>query len=263
MDQLRFTEILQRAKPSNGCIRYVISDNWLQGRTTYGGMSAALCLHTVLKQQDALPPLRSAQINFVGPANAELSATSRVLRRGKSVSFVEAELAGEKGLSTHAVFCFGATRESRLSEDFEPIADLRERHQCDDFHDRKRQPPFTAEFESLLAEGDPPVSGSNKHAIKLWIRHRDTSAEGLVALLGLADMPPPAVLAMFESFAPVSSMNWSLNFLAEDFATEDRWFLLESRAENARDGYSSQDMRIWNSEGRLVVTARQSVAIFY
>lgn len=263
MPSYSFTEILANAKHSGENVSYFISDNWLQGRTTYGGMSAALCLHASKLLHADLPPLRSAQINFVGPASGDVEATSRVLRRGKSVSFIEVELHGEKGLATHAVFCFGEARDSRLAASFGEKPVLRERADCPAFHNPKKQPVFAAQFESLLAEGDHPISSSDKNAVKLWIRHRDEAATDLVALMGVADMPPPAVLPMFETFAPISSMNWSLNFLNENPATEDRWWLFESVAEHARDGYSSQDMRIWNSSGELVVTARQNIAIFY
>lgn len=37
---------------------------------------------------------------------------------------------------------------------------------------------------------------------------------------------------------------------------------MQSRAENAREGYSSQDMIVWNSAGEPVITGRQTVAIF-
>ncbi|NNC54961.1 MAG: thioesterase family protein, partial [Pseudomonadales bacterium] len=106
-------------------------------------------------------------------------------------------------------------------------------------------------------------SGSSNNATKLWIRHRDERANDLTALLGVADMPPPAVLQMFESPAPISSMTWSMNFLTGNFETSDRWWLLESIAEHVREGYSSQNMLVWNSNGELVITARQNVAVFY
>ena len=40
------------------------------------------------------------------------------------------------------------------------------------------------------------------------------------------------------------------------------WWHVESRLTAARGGYSSQIMRIWNTEGRLVVEGLQSIAIF-
>ena len=107
-----------------------------------------------------------------------------------------------------------------------------------------------------------PISGSDEHEFYLWVRHEDPRAEGIVALLALADMPPPAVLPMFREFAPISSMTWMVNVLNANPVSKDGWWLLQSRGENASEGYSSQDMLVWNSDGELVIAGRQSVAIF-
>ena len=107
------------------------------------------------------------------------------------------------------------------------------------------------------------MSGSKEIEHYIWARNRDTAAAGITALLGLADMPPPAVLPMFEEFAPISSMTWMLNFLVDTPQTQDGWWLMRSAAEHAKDGYSSQDMQVWNTDMEMVITGRQNVAIFY
>jgi len=61
-----------------------ITDNWMQGRTTYGGLSAALCLKAVLNEHTDLPPLRSAQINFIGPVGGQVLITTNIMRQGKN-----------------------------------------------------------------------------------------------------------------------------------------------------------------------------------
>ena len=57
-------------------------------------------------------------------------------------------------------------------------------------------------------------------------------------------------------------MTWMVNVLSDAPTTRDGWWLLQSRAESAGDGYSSQDMLVWNRDGELVIAGRQSVAIF-
>jgi acyl-CoA thioesterase len=58
-------------------------------------------------------------------------------------------------------------------------------------------------------------------------------------------------------------MTWMMNFLSDDISTKDGWWLMRSAAEHARDGYSSQDMQVWNSDGKLIISALQNVAVFY
>lgn len=240
-----------------------IPPNWMQGRTTYGGLSAALCLEAVMRDHSDLPPLKSAQINFIGPAGGDVIISSRLLRRGKSVAFIEAEISGEKGLATKAVFCFGAARESRLNHDFSSTPTCPDVNESENFFKHGPGPIFSNNFECLLAQGGLPGSGSKEHDHYLWIRFKEEVAANTRSLLAIGDMPPPAVLPMFEEFAPISSINWSVNFLQDQATTQDGWWLMRTRAEQVKDGYSSQDMQVWNSQRELVMTGRQSVAIFY
>jgi len=240
-----------------------IPENWMQGRTTYGGLSTAICLDAIVKNHPDLPPLRSAQVNFTGPVGGKVSIKTSILQQGRSVSYVLAELTGEKGLAVHAVFCFGIQRDSKLSAHFTRKPEIPTQDQSDDFFSFGPAPAFTQNFQCRLAQGGKPISGSDQNEHFLWVKHNDQAANDLSALIGIADMPPPAVLPMFKEFAPISSMTWMMNFLTEDFSTEHGWWLLRSCAEHAENGYSSQDMQVWNSDGDLVITGRQNVAIFY
>ena len=240
-----------------------ITEDWMQGRTTYGGLSAALCLEAAQRTHEGLPPLRSAQISFVGPSGGEVSLTSSILRQGRSVTFVNADLIGEKGIATRAVFCFGARRESMFDKMYIDAPDVPNPEGSKAFFPPEGfAPSFTQHYDSRLAKGGRPVTASEEHDHFIWVRHKDQGATNLVALLALGDMPPPAMLPMFPTFAPISSMTWQLNFLTDNPQTEDGWWLMQSRAENAGEGYSSQDMIVWNSAGEAVIAGRQSVAIF-
>ncbi|GAA6137172.1 thioesterase family protein [Arenicella sp. 4NH20-0111] len=240
-----------------------ITDNWLQGRTTYGGLSAALCLRSVVNEHKQLPPLRSAQINFIGPVAGDVKVTTKIMRQGRSVTYISAEMYGEKGLATHAVFCFGATRESRLDGQFTSQPSVPSVEESTNFFSEGFGPSFAQNYDCKLSQGGHPISGSEHSEHFIWVRHKDKGASDMAALLGIADMPPPAVLPMFKEFAPISSMTWMLNFLSEDLTTKDGWWLMRSAAEHSKDGYSSQDMQVWNTDGELIVTSRQSVAVFY
>jgi acyl-CoA thioesterase len=44
-------------------------------------------------------------------------------------------------------------------------------------------------------------------------------------------------------------------------AVAGKWFLISSFSQQALDGYSLQDMEIWDESGRRVLWARQTVAI--
>lgn len=240
-----------------------VPETWLQGRTVYGGLTAALCLEGALTAFPGLAPLRSAQIAFAGPAEGNLSVVAAPLRQGKSVTFVNADLSGDAGLAARAVFAFGAARPSMFNRHFAPAPDVPGPDDAQLFFPPGIDgPSFVRNFEVRLARGGRPMSSSAEHDHFLWVRHRDPLATSIAAVLALADMPPPAMMPMFPTFARISTMTWGLNFLADRPQTDDGWWLLESRAENAADGYSSQDMIVWNRQGEPVIAGRQSVAIF-
>lgn len=261
-DHISFSELIVGAVFTDNAMHLTIPDSWMQGRTTYGGLSAALCHETALRAFPDLPPLRSANISFVGPAGGDVRGEARALRRGKSVSFIEADLLTNEGLATRCVFAFGAERESMFDQIWTPSPTMAPPEDCEPFIPPGLGPNFASHFETGLAQGARPGTGSNEHDHFIWVRHIDKDADDITALVALADMPPPAVMPMFPRLKPISSMTWMMNFLTDAPRTRDGWWLLQSRAESARNGYTSQDMLIWNRDMELVVAGRQSVAIF-
>ena len=278
-----FIELLGAAKTdAEGRTNYQLYPDWMQGRAVYGGLSAALCLDGVLKQHDDLPPLRSATINFIGPGDDGVTVESKVLRRGKSVSFVQAELVSGSGLIAHTVFGFGAARQSRLDENFgdelyQSYSSAPSPEQCESYFPeresfcseeefilaRSKLPPFQQYFEVRIARGIRPFTSCDETSFDLWIRHRDPAANDLQALLAIADMPPPAIMSALKKPSPMSSMSWMINLLEREPKSDSGWWLLGSYAEHAKDGYSSQNMTIHNDQGELVIVGRQNVAVFY
>lgn len=262
MQAVPYSDLVARLKRSGGGLTTTITQDWMQGRTTYGGLSAALCLEAVVKTYPGLPALRSAQISFIGPAGGDVTLQAQLLRQGKAVTFAQADVMGEKGLATRGIFAFGAARPSQFDQHYIAPPDLPGPAACDVYFPDAVGPSFTQHYETRLAQGALPGLGSTVHNHFIWVRHKDKAATSISALVALADMPPPAVMPMLKEFAPVSSMTWMLNFLNDTPQTKDGWWLLQSRAENAAQGYSSQDMLVWNSDLEPVIAGRQSVAVF-
>src|SRR5271165_3551282 len=97
-----FSRLLQDISRSGDEFTTTVPDDWLQGRTLYGGLSAALCVEAAARTFSELPPLRSAQFSFVGPASGAVRLVPSILRKGKSTVFVAVDLIGEAGLATRA-----------------------------------------------------------------------------------------------------------------------------------------------------------------
>jgi acyl-CoA thioesterase len=256
------TALLQQLKPIEVGYSCTVPPDWLQGRAIYGGLSAALCLAGTLKTYSDLPPLRSAQITFIGPASSDIEIRPALMRKGKSTAFITTDLTSAGNVAVHATFCFGTVRASTLSHMSLPAPSVLGISTSRPFFNDKA-PKFAAHFESRLAGGAAPVSGASEADFSVWVRHRDReNTQSAIGLVALADALPPAAISLFTEIAPISSMTWMFDMLTDAPATEDGWWLSRSTAQSVRDGYSSQSMALWNTRGEPVMVGRQNVAVF-
>ncbi len=250
-------DIIANARRTDAGFTATIPADWMQGRTSYGGLTAALALHAALGIADDLPPLRSAQVSFIGPLAGDVTVSATQLRRGRNAAFVQADVSGEKGLGLRATFVFMAELESKAALSETPPAPI--------------GPP---DGDANIYTGPDDFFAGNFNFVDHkdglgdaeWLRWgRLRGRDGLhpmVELMAVGDGLPPAAMKLFEKMVPVSSLSWIINFLDPEPATQDGWWLLHSESNHALGGYSSQSMHIWNSDGKMVAEAMQGVAIF-
>lgn len=240
-----------------------VGADWLQGRTLYGGLSSALCFEAATRQFEGLPPLRAAQLAYAGPASGELKIRVEEMRCGKSTAFIGVDLIGDAGLATRAIFCFGAARASSVTHSAVPQLAVPPPDKSKPFFDGTPPLNFMQHFEWRRAGGHLPLSRASDPTMLIWLRHRDAATRPSVSsLLALADAPPPAAIVLFDKFAPISTMTWSIDLHTDSIATDDGWFLVRTTADTVSDGYSGQAMTVWNAAGEPLMSSRQSVAVF-
>jgi acyl-CoA thioesterase len=253
-------DILAAAQMRDSTLAARVPDTWMQGRTAYGGLTAALALEAARRSQPDLPPLRSAQIAFVGPLAGEVRVETALLRRGRTAAYIEANVFGEDRLGLRALFVFMTGLQSSIDYAGTNCPDV----------------PDFADAAPAMANPDPKFFTGNleyRHALPIeerhtpdlmrWVRLRDrTGLDPMVELMAIGDALPPAAMALFAKPGPISSMTWMLNVLTPQPVTTDGWWLSRSTADLARDGSSSQIMQMWNAGRQPVVTGMQSVAIF-
>lgn len=256
-------DLLAGAEPLENGFRLAIPEDWHQGRTAYGGFSAALALAAARGVAgEGLPPLRSAAVSFVGPLSGPVEARARVLRQGRNATWVSAEVLreGEVGLAATFVFMGPVASALHLNrrpmpEGVIPVEQAKERVIA-------RAPAFlSAHFDVRFAL---PPSEAREPELCLWVRPRGWEGmDGALALLLSADALPPGVFPLLmPDVPPVSSMTWQANLLTPAPATRDGWWLLRSRGDYAENGCSSQIMEAWNADGEPVMAGMQSIALF-
>ncbi len=243
---------------------FPLPDDWCQGRTAYGGLTAATAL---MAAQRLLPGgqgiLRSVQVAFVGPADGQLSYQASPLRSGKSVSSIGVDVSGDSGMAARALFVFGQGRPSGITHDFSQPPPVRgqESYPLVDFAASPVAPAFIRHFQLRPAAGAMPLSGTDNPEMVIWLAHNDAhGVDPAVALLAVADALPPAAFTAYTQPAPISTITWSLDLLGPLEPTA--WYLLRSASVHAADGYSVQTMQIWDERGRMLLRGRQCVAVF-
>lgn len=239
--------------------------DWAQGRTLYGGMTAALAYEAVKRGLGDLGPLRAGQFTFVGPASGRLRFTSMLLRQGRSAAIVSNECVSGQGYVARATFVFGAARESKISHDYLPLPDVPAPSELHPFRKEGADAPrgFWNNFETRLAAGGRIFETSApRPEFTLWARFlAPEGADPVTALLAMADCPPPAAMVHFPAPAPISTMTWSVDLLAQPQSAAG-WRLLRSSSDHAGEGYSMQQMMLWDENGAPLAIGRQAVAIF-
>jgi acyl-CoA thioesterase len=257
-----FSDILASLTQDAGAFRVESSEQWRQGRTLFGGLSASLAVACAKKAFPDLPPLRSAQMTFIAPVTGGLVLNPKIIRAGKSATFVAVEGMTEAGTALQVMLVFGHARQSSYSYRGLPMPRVELPDALPNFFNGSFVPRFTDNFEARLAGGAPPVSGAVKPECLAWLRHRDRSApDDIASLMVLGDAMPPAVMAMFATFAPISTITWSVDILSDRISGAE-WHLMHVEAETLAEGYSSQRMVLWDATGAPVLIARQNIAIF-
>jgi acyl-CoA thioesterase len=257
-----FSQVLRRLSQNGDLLETDLPEEWAQGRTSFGGLTAALAVEATFRAIPDLPPLRSAQFAFVGPASSTIAFEAQLIRRGKSAAFVDVTASSGDGVALKATLMFGQGRPSTHNYRALPMPSVDPPDTLPDFFGASVGPGFSKQFHAKLAAGSALLSGAAKPAMVLWLKHRDAAApDNVASVLALGDVPPPAALAMQTSFAPISTMTWSINILAEQF-TGAGWHLNAVEADTIVDGYSSQLMTMWDAQGTPVLASRQTVAVF-
>jgi acyl-CoA thioesterase len=244
-----------------------VTENWTQGRTLYGGISASLVYQAALGLVDSDKKLRALNTHFIGPIEADSPFTIKVekLREGKSTTVVRGDIFQNEKIALSALVTFGIDRESEIQID-NLIEHQMEKPLKASFMPiiPKITPNFIGNFEMAKVLGDWPITGSKQSVLHGWMRFKQPPVLFTDAhLVAIIDMWPPTVIQMLSYPAPASTMSWNLEFIYPHRAFKnDEWFAYQASTRQASSGYAHTEANIWDESGALVAISRQTVAVF-
>ena len=263
-----FAEIITPTAQDADSLTFTLTDDWLQGRSSFGGVQAAFALLAMRQLTGVTAPLRVLQTTFIGPVGgSEVRVTARTLRAGKNVTHVEARLMQGEETACLVVGVFGQARESAITV---PMAVREAPKGPEGLRDlpfaKGIAPNFTQHFHWRWAGGGWPYSGTQEPFTRIWLKHRaptDSTPHGAeIALVGLADAVPSPAISMMKTFHASSSLTWTLELLREAPAQSEGFWRIDSDIHQAQGGYVAQTATVVAPDNQPIALSRQAVVVF-
>lgn len=245
----------------------LIPSDWSQGRTVYGGLTAALQFVAAQQSIDTGRQLRSLSCNFVGPLLVEtpLQVSVQHLRNGKNVSQIMTTVTQGEHTCAISQMSFGVSRPSKVSVENQQSHAMPEPEKPKFIPMiPKVVPKFLQHFDFNLHAGRFPFAGSKSSHLHGWMRFKKPPAVFTTAhLIASIDAWPPTVLQMLRLPAPASTMSWSLEFIHPMPAiSSSDWLAYQVNTRHAADGYCHTEGNVWGEGNRLLALSRQTVTVF-
>jgi acyl-CoA thioesterase len=257
-----WSQLLARTRAQAGSASLEVTADWLQGRTVFGGLQAAVALRAMRLLVPEVP-LRTLQGTFLAPVPAgTMTARAQVLRTGKSATHVEARIVDGEATLAVLVGVFGTARPSVVAiTPRQPAVDAA--RPIDFPYVPGLTPAFTRHFKVRWLRGRPPYQGDTltDHVVEVGLR--DAGPAGESHVLALADFIPPVALSHLRTPAPGSTLTWMIELFTErlEALSLDRW-RVDATLAAARDGYTSQSIMLWGPGGEAVASSHQSMVVF-
>lgn len=257
-----FSVLLSRIHASEGASSLDVPEDWLQGRTLFGGLQAVVAL-AAMRTVAPEAPLRSLQVTFLAPVPGGIvQARARILRSGKSATHVEARIVDGDNTLALMVAVFGLPRTSAVTlrprqPEVTPESPL------DMPWLPGIAPNFTQHFKARWIRGGYPWSGVERpdNVIELAMRDQGNATESHV--IAMADFIPPIALSYLKTPVAAASLTWMLELLPEDVsALPLEGWRMDAAMTAAHSGYINQSMTLWGPGGVPVALGRQTMVVF-
>ena len=244
-----------------GPARLTQAQDWMQGRTLYGGASALIAYTMATRAFSDLPPLRAAQVGFVAPVGEDIELDAQIVRKGRNVTQVRSDIYSNGQVALTAFWLFANGREANALRRTDALPDWPGPPEQNAVAMKGEGPSFIqSNFEIRFGQSkDDKRDGMIRRWARLTEEH-DLDPVGKLVLMG--DVMPPGAIRAMERPGPISSINWSFNILDPETQSPGGWYLAENASQHADWGYSSERLRMWDANGNQVIDGLQCVAVF-
>lgn len=260
---MRFSEVMATVARDGEHWTAEFGEDWLQGRSAFGGLQAALVIRAMRELVPATMPLRTVQVTFLAPVPAgRVDIQAKLLREGKNTLQLEGRIIDGDQTLCLVIAIFGVARAS-------VVRILPQRPPVDASADAAvlpfvpgLTPAFTQHFTARWLRGDLPYSGGRETTSSIELTLKDDGPVNEAQIIAFADFIPPLALSLLSKPAPGSSLTWMLELLTDKRDMPCEGWRVDAQLDAAIDGYTSQGIVLWGPGGEPVALGRQSMVVF-
>ncbi|WP_063018299.1 acyl-CoA thioesterase [Nocardia niwae] len=235
-----------------------VDRSWRGWTGPHGGVIAALLIEAARAAAAEPLPVRAVDLRFLGrPTDGLLTfrATEHAVGRSTVVLDVNAQQDGNPVAG--ASVTFGRTVASDVADHpGVPAPHVPGPESCARFVLPPEIVPASAHFTIRPAAGPLPLTGADEPMMCAWIGLVPELPADAAALAILSDALPPAVFPTLR--APVAIPTVALSMHLHNAPTGDLPVLVRTANASTGDGWSVDDTSIWDRNGRLLASARQT-----
>ncbi|QJR09725.1 hypothetical protein DSM104443_00775 [Usitatibacter rugosus] len=260
-----YSKLLAGIALGEGAASVDVPEDWLQGRTLFGGLQAAIALAAMRTLAPAWA-LRSLQVTFLAPVpGGRVQARARVLRSSKNTMHVEGRLVDGDTTLALLIGVFGVGRDSAVT--LHPTQPAAPAPPTGPAIELLRLPGivpnFTQHFDARWLAGNLPFTGAANPVNVIELGMRDSGPATEAHVVAMADFIPPIALSFLKERVAAASLTWMLELLADDVsALPLTGWRIDAQMTSAGGGYTSQSLVLWGPGGLPVALGRQTMVVF-
>ncbi|MFJ2837449.1 acyl-CoA thioesterase [Nocardia sp. NPDC087230] len=238
----------------------VVDDSWRGWTGPHGGALAGLLIETAQRASTRDQPVRAAEIRFLGrPATGAftLRTTEHVVGRSTTILDVVAEQNGV-AVAAASITLGAASTTAIAAHCARPAPTVAAPQECALFPLPPQIVPVGAHFVIRPAAGPLPLSGADEAMMCAWIALDPALPLDAPSLAVLADALPPGLFPLLTAPVAVPTVTLSLQLHTDTARRAEAPVLVRAAAVSAGDGWTVDDTDIWDRDGVLLATARQT-----
>lgn len=245
-----------------------LNEGWWIVKGPNGGYLSAIILRSIMltnNEKERTP--RSLTVHFfTAPRSGPVEINTAVLRSGRSMTTITAQLFQDKKPVAMAICALGKPFSDIHFQDLN-MPDVPPPQMCQS-HAATALVPIGEQMDMVLAIGSGPWTGSDRAITGGWFRLKGERLPDSLLLTLLSDVWFPAIFTRVVDgkFAgAVPTIDLTIHYRAElplPSSKLDDFYLGRFESTTAHQGYIEESGEVWSRDGMLLVQSRQ-LALLY